>query len=117
LLGRAGLKLPNPTEFESNMTEVQHKISGVVDHYISLFPVEYATFAQAMKVKRSDLKNDLAEIKHNDMVQRKLSEVPELLWSLLMKMLTDEEMEYYRSIKGQNWLMRKYPVFCSPERI
>jgi hypothetical protein len=99
------------------MTEVQHKISGVVEHYISLFPAEWNDFQWSMKQKKSDLKNDLAEIKHNDVVQRKLSEVPELLWSLLMKMLNDEEMEYYRSIKGQQWLIRKYPAFCSPERV
>lgn len=99
------------------MTIIQTKIHGIVLDYKSLFASEYEAFKQMQSFKQFNLKDKFAEVKGADMIERKLTELPETLWTMFTKTLNDEEMDYIKSVKGQKWLMRSFPVFSSPEKI
>ena len=97
------------------MKDAQLKIKGVVDGYKLIYSDEYSFVVKQIKDKRL-LNNTYAETKM-DYAERALTEVPETLFTLFHKTLTEDEMAYYASREGTRWFAKTFPEFRSGEKL
>lgn len=99
------------------MQSTKERIKKCVEEYIRLFPLEYEQFKTSTRIKQDSLLTEFAELKGDQMV-RHLFDVPETLYYILMRRLTDEEMDwlysrnaYERKRDGLTWFIRTFPQF------
>lgn len=109
------------------METAKTKLKECVDIYRKTFPQEFAAFKEWSDKVRSAQRvsgNKFAELKGSDMVQRKLGEIPERLHTLIEKMLSAEELQWYQAdgaykgdYRGPTWFYTTFPVFRVTEEM
>lgn len=102
------------------MNQAQQRIMEIVDDYKVMFPDEYRAFVIQQKEMRDGLINELASFQGDEMVQRKLFDMPATLHSLLNTKLTDEEFKYLLSDKsksGARWFAKTFKEFRSANKL
>jgi len=95
----------------SDYSEIQKKIESVVTAYKQFYPDDYLAVVKIVREKRENLKNKFGAIKEADFIERPLTEYPETLFFLFNKVLSEEEMKYFSSLKGHSWFATKFPEF------
>lgn len=85
----------------------------ITSQYRKLFPQEYADMVAIVKQKRSDTVTKFAEIKglKNEIISRKLGEMPSTLFQLFQIKFTDEEKVWFKTKEAMRWFYRRYPEF------
>ncbi len=99
------------------MIEAQNKIKAVVEQYKIFYPEEYRFVARQIADKRKNLNNKFAKTKGMDYAERALTEVPETLFGLFQKTLSEDEVSYYASKEGTRWFAKTFPDFRSGEKV
>ena len=99
------------------MTSFQKKITEVVHQYIRTNPQEYKAVKILINEQRKELRTKFAEPKGKGVLGRKLVEIPETLFSILVMRLSLEETEYYKSKSGTRWFAKQFPEFKVAEKI
>ncbi len=96
----------------------QENITAVVRNYIKRYPREYSLF-KGQNIKRShSQKNKFASVgKGQGALERKITEVPETLFTMMTVNLPLEDMEYYKSKNGTRWFAGQFPEFRIAGRI
>lgn len=94
------------------LIEAQDKITKVVQSYKQFYPDEYAFVTKEIKRKRGNLKNKYGTT-GMDVIERPMTEVPETLFFLLQKLLTEQELQYYSSKTGTRWFQETFSDFSS----
>lgn len=90
----------------------QLKISQLVAEYKRVFPDEYEDFLKYAQYVRDTQATKYAELNMPEsLVQRKLGEVPETLFTALQMKLYPNEMEYFKSKEGSRWFYKKHKEF------
>lgn len=101
----------------------KEKVRLVVKDYISLFPTEYDLFKKSMKIKRDENINEFAGTKGDHALNRKITEYPNTLYTMLKMKLTDDEWKDFfdaddkgKSI-GQRWFAKEFKEFRGGQRV
>jgi hypothetical protein len=98
--------------------DIKKKITDTVTAYKQYYLDDYNTVVKEVKNKRESLKSKFGDMsKGTDVLERPLNELPETLFFLLTKTLTEEEMKYWYTIKGQYWFGRQFPEFRVTSKI
>lgn len=87
-----------------------------IKEYIRLFPTEWEAFKTSMGEKRMNSVDDFGRVDGSDMVERKLHEIPETLYTLFKMGLDEADWGYFESLEGGRWLAKRYPEFRTSER-
>ena len=98
------------------MIDAQKKIHSVVEQYKKFYPDEYEFVVKQIATKRTHLNNEFAETKM-DYAERALTEVPETLFFLLQRILSEDEMSYYASKQGTRWFAKTFKDFRSGVKV
>lgn len=98
------------------MIDAQNKITSLVDKYRLLHPEEYAFVVKQIRNNRENLKNKFAET-GMDTVERALTEVPETLFEMFLKGLSEDELAYYSSKEGTRWFAKSFREFVVGSKI
>src|SRR4051812_13208776 len=102
----------------SDYSEIQKKIEGVVASYKQFYPDDYIAVVREVKKKQLNLKNKFGDMtKDTDILERPLLEIPETLFFLINKILSEDEIKFWYTIKGQHWFGKKYPEFLLTSKI
>jgi len=106
------------------MTQHQEKIEKIVSEYKRLFPGEYSAVCEQIARGRKELHDDdfgtLNPKSQNDVLDRKLHEIPATLFTMFEQALTPEAFTYLFSDadkKGARWFARKFREFAIPKKI
>lgn len=91
-------------------------IRTYVREYTITFPREWESFQSAMKVKLNDSKDDFGKVEGSDLVDRKLFEMPETLYTILTMKLSKEDFDWFKTVEGARWFAKQYPQFRTSER-
>lgn len=105
------------------MQQAKDHITQIVEEYIRLFPEDYATVVDGIKMTRNTYADDYASAKANgspDM--RALFEIPVDLSEMLIMQLSEEEMEWFKAggadrKAGGRWFAKSFPEFSLPNKI
>ncbi len=81
-----------------------------------LYPQEWADFQKAIKEKLSLSKDDFGKLEGSDLVERKLFEIPETLYTILKMKLAAEDWEWFGTKEGARWFAGHYPQFRTSSR-
>lgn len=98
------------------MIDAQLKITAIVEQYKKFYPDEFDFVIRQIADKRKNLNNKFAETKM-DFAERALTEVPETLFGLFQKTLSEDEIAYYASREGTRWFAKTFPVFRSGDNL
>lgn len=100
-------------KLDSQLNKPQRNIKTIVEDYKWLFKVEYQDFLQWIKEVQKQQENKFATItgQEDEIIQRKLGEVPETLHVMFQKRLDTEDREYLRSKKGSRWFYKTFKEF------
>lgn len=94
----------------------KNKIKEAVSQYTKLFPKEFELFKLMIEDTRRERIDKFSTFaKGDDVIKRKLYEVPEILHGTLMQILEDEELNELYSKKGGRWFAKTFPVFSLTE--
>lgn len=97
-------------------------IKQIVEKYIRLYPDEYEAFKQGMVAVRAVPKDDFATL-DGSKYSRALYEMPEVLHTMLIKDLPDEEMLWLKTgvpsnrNQGGHWFAKTFKEFCIPNKV
>lgn len=81
-----------------------------------MFPGEWAEFQLAMKEKRANASDSFGEVQGSEIVERKMHEIPETLYTIFKMKLSEEDWKYFQSKEGTRWFAKHYPQFRTSER-
>lgn len=99
------------------MKNLKRKVQNAVDLYKKAFQTEYNTVVIQIKERQSKQKNEYGEVVDEDgrthAVQRKLFEVSEKLYTIVMGNLTDEEILLTESKEYALWFVKEFPQFST----
>jgi hypothetical protein len=95
------------------------KVTTAVAQYIKAYPDEYKAFADWSAKVRSEQKDKFARTpKGTDAIERKLGEIPEVLYAMIIRALSADEQSWFFArdsytgdFRGPYWFYKKYPVF------
>jgi len=96
--------------------QAKQKIRTIVANYIVLDPQEFASFCKEQKEWRKKEANAFAS-STSDVVERKIFEIPDTLYSMLKIRLSDEDMDWFRTKEGARWFAKSFKDFRSSEKI
>lgn len=105
------------------MQQAKNHITKIVDDYKRLFPDDYQTVVDGIKLQREmllDKKFGIALDTGSDM--RALFEIPADLSEMFIMQLTEEEMEWFKAggldrKAGGRWFARTFKEFTLPQYI
>ena len=97
-------------------TTAQLLIRTFVREYTLTFPQEWARFQEAMKIKLGESKDAFGEVADSELIERKLFEMPETLFTILTMKLSEEDMKWFRTKEGSRWFAKQYPQFRTSSR-
>jgi hypothetical protein len=96
----------------------KQKIKNTVKGYKLLFSDEFNQFTQSMDYIRRIQANEFSSLKQdNGMVQRALFEIPENLYSSIIKTLDDNQLKYFKSKECARWFAKTFPEFALAQKI
>jgi nicotinamide mononucleotide adenylyltransferase len=96
------------------MDDIKQKLKTLTEQYKRILPDEYVSVVAAIAQNRKKLKDEWAQMKGSDMIQRHLLEMPEMLDNLITMNLTDEELKVWNQDKEhklRRWYAKEYPEF------
>lgn len=96
-------------------SHTQRRILNLVEVYKRAFPQEYKTACEAIKMQRQMLNDETGKLKGEHAgvsAQRVLHEIPENLYTSLLKTLDSDEMLYWKSKEGARWFTKNVPQFA-----
>ncbi len=97
--------------------ESQDKIRNTINEYKKIFTWEYDAFFKQQVELKSNVHDDYASVKGSQIEMRVLSEIPDTLYTIFQKTLDKSSWEYFRSKKGQRWLVKEFPIFRVAKKI
>lgn len=100
---------------KTKMNELKDKIKAIVSSYLRNYQPEFTAFRKQQQYKKSQLKNEWAEMKGTDVMVRQLNEYPETLFALFKIGLSDAEFLEFKDTKMQIWFGREYRDFSAIE--
>lgn len=89
----------------------QNRIKNLVQGYKTLFPEEYKSACEGVIMQRQIQKDEFASLGGNHVAERILHEIPEKLYMSLVKELSAEELDYWKSKEGGRWFADAFPQF------
>lgn len=92
-------------------------LETLVKEYTEANAQEIIDFREYMKGVQDGLKNDFAEFKGANYVERAISEFPEGLDAYLIAKMPKDDYEWFRSKEGMRWFVKKFPLFAVPNAI
>lgn len=98
------------------MIEAQKKLRAVVEQYKKFYRDEYIFVCNQIKAKRANQNTKFAETKM-DFAERALTEVPETLFGLFQRLLSEDEIQYYASREGTKWFAKTFPEFKAGDKV
>lgn len=98
------------------MIEAQNKLKATVEQYKKFYPDEYIFVCNQIKQKRVNQNTKFADTKM-DFAERALTEVPETLFGLFQRLLSESEIQYYASKEGTRWFAKTYPEFRVGDKV
>lgn len=99
------------------MNKVQKRIKDIVDDYKILFADEYKLFVkQQIEVRKGNI-GQYAEIKGDNMIERKLFDTPENLHAMFIETLNTEELTWFKSKDGGRWFAKYFKEFRASEKL
>lgn len=94
---------------------LKQKIRNAVDLYILSFNSEYIVFKVQLEEYRKNLKNDYATAVSDDgrehALEREMYQMPEKLYYLILKNLSDEELTSMDTKEFARWFVEAFPDF------
>lgn len=99
------------------MKDAKQKIIELVNSYKAFYPLEFLEFSKAQKVKLGMKLNKWGEVKGVDILERKVYEIPETLFSIFQIRLNSEETAFLYSKQGALWFAKQFPEFRYTEKI
>ena len=97
------------------MIEAQNKLKATVEQYKKFYRDEYIFVCNQIKQKREN-QNKFAATKM-DFAERALTEVPETLFGLIQRLLSEDEIQYYASKQGTLWFANTFPEFRAGDKL
>lgn len=92
----------------------QKRIQNLVEAYKIGFPNEYKQACEGVIMQRQ-MQADEGKVKGEHAgpsIQRVLHEIPEKLYTMLLKQLDGEELGYWKSKEGSRWFIKANPQFA-----
>ena len=96
------------------------KITRIVGEYRLIFNEEYNTFVVQQEQMRQGMLNDFASTKGDNVLERKLFDLPATLHSMLVEKLNKEETERENALKEMKQLFKereRNDGFLPPDKI
>lgn len=101
------------------MEAAKEKISVAVQEYKRLFPVEYQQFLKSHQITIGKQKDQWGSTgKESHALERHLYDLPEKLHHSIIRMLSDEEHDwwaargnYIKNFAAAQWFIKKHPEF------
>lgn len=97
-------------------TTAKQLIGAYVDEYKRTFPSEWSGFLRSNADKLRASNDDFGEVMGSDLVERKLFEMPETLYTILTLRLSKDDMDWFRTKEGSRWFAKAYPQFRTSTR-
>jgi hypothetical protein len=97
--------------------DIKQKVTAIVEEYKKLFRSEYNDFLEAQTDKKENLNTKWAETKGTDYLIRHLIEVPETLFVLIKRRLSDEDYQWYETLEAKEWFGATFPEFLMSEKV
>lgn len=91
-------------------------IRTFVREYTLTFPQEWEQFNKAMKEKRANSNDDFGVVQGADIIERKMHEIPETLYTIFKMKLNEEDWGFFQSKEGTRWFAKQFPEFRTSER-
>jgi hypothetical protein len=93
------------------------KIKLLVEEYQRVFPEEYAAFQQGQRV-RVDLTSDkYASVIDGEALEQHLTEMPETLYTILEKHLSNDQHQELQTKEGMRWFARTFKQYAVAQAI
>lgn len=99
------------------MQDAKAKITALVESYKTFYKQEYNDFLRGQKVALDLKANKWGEIKGTDIIERRVYDIPETLFSIFQIRLTPEELTFLYSKKGALWFAKEFIEFRYTEKI
>jgi len=99
------------------LNDAKRKITDLVKSYKAFYKTEFDDFSKALKVKVELKKNKWGEVKGMDILERKVYEIPETLFSIFQVRLNSEETAFLYSKKGALWFAKEFPEFRYTDKV
>lgn len=99
------------------MIKAQEKIKEIIKTYITLFNVEYRLFTKQQRELREGLINEFAANKGDNLIERRLFDVPATLHTMLIEKLDGENLKYFKSKEGARWFAKSFKEFRTAQKI
>lgn len=97
---------------------VKDKLIGCVQAYVKLFPEENKQMIDQVNKKRWFLDDmEYGASPTDSVIVRALFEIPETLNAIIIKGLSESEMQQFRGLKGSRWFAKEFPQFRTPREI
>lgn len=98
------------------MPSTKTHITQVVRLYITENPEEWELFKEGVEMTRRFTKDEFARL-YGSNETRALFDMPEVLYSMLVRALSEEEMVWFKTKKGAHWFVRTFKEFALPASI
>lgn len=97
------------------MSTKEH-IDILVRDYVKNYPQEWNDFQKSIKEKLSLSKDEFGIMEGSELIERKLYEIPETLYTILKLRLSLEDWDWYQAKEGARWFASHYPQFRTSEK-
>ena len=104
------------------MKDLKQKIVGLVETYARLHPNEIKLMKSYMEEVRHDLQDKKFATAKGEggaemVIERKLYEIPETLFTIFLENLSVDEQTDFKSKEMARWFAKEFPLFRVPEKI
>lgn len=103
---------------------IKDKVKQIVTDYKELFPGEFAMFQKQIADFRAQLTDkQFGTISGDHAMERAVHEMPDTLFGMITKTLTDEELNQFTGTdsasqkKAARWFAKTFPEFALPTHI
>jgi len=93
------------------------KITKIVDEYKLIFNQEYNLFVEQQIQTRKGLLNEFASTQGDNVLERKLFDLPATLHSMFVEKLNKEEAIWFKSKEGGRWFQKTFIEFRASKKI
>ena len=97
-------------------TTAQLLIRTFVREYTLTFPHEFEAFKKGTKEKRANASDAFGTVQGATIIERKMHEIPETLYTIFKMKLSEDDWGYYQSKEGTRWFAKQFPEFRTSSR-
>ena len=104
---------------QGETTITKDRVRDIVKEYQRIFADEFLRFKDAMVDKRANLKfeSGILNKDSSNIVERAICEMPETLFDILKRQLTDEQFTWLRTKAGFRWFVTAFPAYSAVKKI